>query len=182
MTELFSALIGAALINNLVLGQPVAADALRDARLRALGPAAATTVLLAAPTGWLVEQALRSLLLSHLFLLVCLASLAALAAAVVVAIKRLAPATSREGLWPLLVGNGLGAALLARSAVDFGDALLLGLGGGLGFWLVLRLFADLLARIERCDVPRALQGMPMTLIAAGLMGLAFLGFKGMGAA
>ena len=81
----------------------------------------------------------------------------------------------------MLLGNGLGAAVLARSLESSPAVLALGIGGGLGFWLVLQLMRDLLERIEQCDVPAALRGAPLLLIAAGLMSLALLGFNGLGA-
>lgn len=182
MSDFLFALIGAALVSNLILGLPLAADALRHARLQALGPAGALLILLAAPAAWLLQQALQAAHLAYLYLLIGLPLLAALSGLSLGLLARLRPALAQPGLWPLLIGNGLGATLLARSLDGFTAALALGIGGGLGFWLVLQLMGDLLERIEQCDVPVALRGTPILLIAAGLMSLAFLGFSGMGAA
>ena len=90
--------------------------------------------------------------------------------------------------WPvlalalLLLGNGLGAMVLTATLDDFASSMALGIGGGLGFWLVLQLMSDMIERTERCDVPTAFRGAPILLVVAGLMGLAFLGFGGLGAA
>jgi electron transport complex protein RnfA len=116
-----------------------------------------------------------------LHLLLCVPLLAALVGLVLSLLARWRPGLAQPQLWPLLLGNGLGAAVLARSLESFPAALALGIGGGLGFWLVLQLMSDLLERIEQCDVPTALRGAPLLLIAAGLMSLAFLGFNGLGA-
>jgi electron transport complex protein RnfA len=182
MTELLFALIGAALVNNLILTLPVAADSLRHARVQALGPAGALLILLAAPLAWLLNKLLQPGLgyLSLLLLLPLLAGLAWLSLAL---LARLRPSLLQPaGLWPLLLGNGagLGVMLISKPLETFPLALVLGLGGGLGFWLVLQLFADLLERVEQCDVPASFKGTPMLLICAGLMGLAFLGFNGLG--
>ncbi|WJN57863.1 Rnf-Nqr domain containing protein [Pseudomonas sp. SO81] len=181
MTDFLFALIGAALVSNLILGLPLAADALRHARAQALGLAGAVLILLTAPTAWLLQQILLAVDLVYLYLLIGVPLLAALSWLSLVLLQRLRPALDQSGLWPLLIGNGLGAMLLARSLDGFTAALALGIGGGLGFWLVLQLMSDLLERIEQCDVPVAFRGTPILLIAAGLMSLAFLGFNGMGA-
>ncbi|MDP3814050.1 Rnf-Nqr domain containing protein [Pseudomonas sp.] len=184
MTELLFALIGAALVNNLILTLPVAADSLRHARVQALGPAGALLILLAAPLAWLLHKLLQPGL-GYLSLLLFVPLLAALAWLSLALLARLRPSLAQPaGLWPLLLGNGagLGVMLASKPLESFPLALALGLGGGLGFWMVLQLFADLLERIEQCDVPTAFRGTPMLLICAGLMGLAFLGFNGLGAA
>ena len=59
--------------------------------------------------------------------------------------------------------------------------------GGWGFRLIKLLaarnwlFDDLLQQVDEAKVPAVFRGTPMLLICAGLMGLAFLGFNGMGA-
>ncbi|MCL1823680.1 MAG: RnfABCDGE type electron transport complex subunit A [Oscillospiraceae bacterium] len=50
---------------------------------------------------------------------------------------------------------------------------------GLGFLLVLLIFSGVRTRMERCDIPDALRGMPITLIAASIVSLSFIGFGGM---
>ena len=50
---------------------------------------------------------------------------------------------------------------------------------GLGFWLVLSLFSDLRQRTLNNDVPLPFRGLPIELISAGLMAVAFLGFTGL---
>lgn len=182
MTDFLFALIGAALVSNLILGLPLAADVLRHARVQALGLAGALLILLSAPSAWLLQRTLQAIDLIYLYLLLGLPLLAALSWLSLALLARLRPALTQPGLWPLLLGNGLGAMLLARTLESFAGALALGIGGGLGFWLVLQLLSDLLERIEQCDVPAALRGTPLLLIAAGLMSLAFLGFNGLGAA
>ncbi|MCY1465510.1 Electron transport complex subunit RsxA [compost metagenome] len=55
----------------------------------------------------------------------------------------------------------------------------LSLGAGLGFWLVLSLFTDLRERTADNDVPLPFRGLPIDLIGAGLIAVAFLGFSGL---
>ena len=54
-----------------------------------------------------------------------------------------------------------------------------GFGAGVGFTLAIVLFAGIRERLEIADLPEAFRGFPITLIAAGLMSIAFLGFTGL---
>ena len=61
---------------------------------------------------------------------------------------------------------------------NFGQSMMRSLGGGLGFMLAMVMFAGVRERLESCDVPKFLQGLPITLIAASLTSVSFLGFSG----
>lgn len=52
------------------------------------------------------------------------------------------------------------------------------LGAGLGFMLAMVMFAGVRGRLEANDIPKSLRGLPITLIAASLVSLSFLGFSG----
>ncbi len=64
---------------------------------------------------------------------------------------------------------------------NFGLSLLNALSAGIGFMLALVIFAGVRTRIETSDIPEFLKGLPITLIAASIVALSFLGFAGMGA-
>lgn len=182
MSELLSALIGAVLVNHLLLGLPAGADTLRRARIQVLGPASALLIALAAPLTWLLYRLLPSGL-SYLSLMLLLHLIAALAWLSLRLLAQLRPSLAQtSGLWPLLLinGAGLGVMLISQALESLYLVLAVGLAAGLGFWLILQLFADLLERIEQCDVPTPFRGTPMLLICAGLMSLAFLGCNGLG--
>ena len=51
-------------------------------------------------------------------------------------------------------------------------------GGGLGFMMAMLIFSGVRGRLERCKVPKAFEGMPITLVAASIVSLSFLGFGG----
>ncbi|CAN1497065.1 RnfA Predicted NADH,ubiquinone oxidoreductase, subunit RnfA [Methylophilaceae bacterium] len=83
---------------------------------------------------------------------------------------------------PLITTNCavLGIPLLnAQASHSFIESLFFGLGGALGFSLVLILFASMRERLEAADVPMALKGSAIAMITAALMSLAFMGFAGL---
>jgi len=186
MTELLLALISTALINNLVLHTPLGVDPLLGAerhQVHALGIATTCLMLIVGMLGYalyhwlLVPLALTSL---HLFVFLPLSVL------LITPLLKLLPkafaALSFDGLWPLLLGNAgvLGLALInVREDKGFLHATALSIGAGLGFWLVLSLFSDLRKRTLDNDVPLPFRGLPIDLIGAGLIAVAFLGFSGL---
>lgn len=83
---------------------------------------------------------------------------------------------------PLITTNcaimGL-ALLIALKNYDFIEAVVFGVGSGLGFTLAIVLMAAIREQLELADVPKPLRGAGIALIIAGIMALAFLGFSGM---
>lgn len=83
---------------------------------------------------------------------------------------------------PLITTNCavLGIPLLnAQASHSFVESLFFGLGGALGFSLVLILFASMRERLEAADIPVVLKGSAIAMITAALMSLAFMGFAGL---
>ncbi len=58
-------------------------------------------------------------------------------------------------------------------------ALVLALGGGLGFTIAIVLMASIREELDLCDVPKPLKGAGIALIVAGILAMAFMGFTGM---
>ena len=61
---------------------------------------------------------------------------------------------------------------------NFGDALCSAIGAGIGFLFAMVLFAGVRSRIENSPAPKSFKGLPITLIAAAIVALAFYGFAG----
>ncbi len=55
-----------------------------------------------------------------------------------------------------------------------------GIFGGVGFTIAIILMAGIREKLENAEIPKALRGFPITLMAAGLMAIAFMGFSGLG--
>ena len=83
---------------------------------------------------------------------------------------------------PLITTNCavLGVALLnVQEGNNFIRSALYGLGGAIGFSMVMILFASIRERIEVADVPLSFRGAPISLLTAGFMAVGFMGFSGM---
>ena len=126
---------------------------------------------------------LAPLKLEFLQTIVFILVIAALVQFVEIILKRFIPALYKSlGVYlPLITTNCavLGVALNNISdGYNFLESMFSSLGVGLGFLLAMVLFAGVRSRIENCPAPKAMQGLPVTLIAASIVSLAFFGFAG----
>lgn len=83
---------------------------------------------------------------------------------------------------PLITTNCavLGVTILnIDEGYNFVESMVNSFGSGLGFMLAMVLFAGVRGRIENSDIPKSLQGLPITLISASLVAVSFLGFHGL---
>ncbi len=83
---------------------------------------------------------------------------------------------------PLITTNCavLGIALVnVQEGYNLVETMVNGFGAGVGFTLTIILFAGIRERLELADIPESFKGFPITLISAGLMSIAFLGFSGL---
>lgn len=187
MTDIILTLLSAALINNVVLQVPLGVDSALQPpsrqRVHMLGLATTTLMLISTLlSDVLYRYLLLPFELSGLRLFVFLPASVLLIRPVLVMLQRLLPNRSFDGLWPLLLCNAgiLGLPLLhSETLPNPGLSAVMSLGAGLGFWLALSLFSDLRERINPLAVPAAFRGLPIDLISAGLMALAFFGFNGL---
>ena len=109
--------------------------------------------------------------------------IAALVQFVEIVLKRFIPALHKSlGVYlPLITTNCAVLGVAINNITDgynFLESMFSSLGVGLGFLLAMVLFAGVRSRIENCPAPRAMQGLPITLIAASIVSLAFSGFSG----
>lgn len=82
---------------------------------------------------------------------------------------------------PLITTNCavLGVVLLnVESGYNFAESMFNSIGAGLGFMLAMVMFSGIRERMEANDIPKFMQGLPITLVAASLTSVSFLGFTG----
>ena len=98
--------------------------------------------------------------------------------------KFIKPIYNALGIYlPLITTNCavLGITMLnITDGLSFGLSLVNALSAGLGFMLAMILFAGVRSKLDTADIPEFLKGLPITLIAAALVALSFLGFAGIG--
>ena len=121
--------------------------------------------------------------LEYLQTIVFILVIAALVQLVEIVLKKFIPALYNAlGIYlPLITTNCavLGVVLLnIENGYTFAQSIMSSLGAGLGFMLAMVMFAGVRERLESCDIPQFLQGLPITLVAASLVSVSFLGFSG----
>jgi len=99
-------------------------------------------------------------------------------------IKKQAPALyNMWGIYLLLIATNcivLSVPLLnVESSFGFLKSLVFAIGSGAGFALAIVLMASLREKLRLADVPKALDGLGIAFVLAGMLALAFLGFSGM---
>jgi len=150
-----------------------------------MGGAVVFVMTIASAVTWLVyNMLLIKFGLGYLQIIAFILVIAALVQFVETVLKKLAPPLYKAlGIYlPLITTNCavLGVALLnVQKEYDFFKALLYGFCAGVGFTLVLILFSGVREKMEHCDIPEALKGVPISLIAAALVSVAFFGFQGL---
>lgn len=121
--------------------------------------------------------------LEYLQTIVFILVIAALVQMVEIVLKKYIPSLySSLGIYlPLITTNCavLGVVTLnIDNGYNFVESMVCALGGGVGFLVAMVMFAGVRSRLESCDIPKFLKGLPITLVAASLVSLSFLGFAG----
>ncbi len=187
--DLVSLLIGAILINNFVLHYflgicPFLGVSKKIDAAMSMGLAVTFVMTITAVVSWLVNH--RILIpygLDYLQIVAFILVIASLVQLVEMFIRKTSPPLYQAmGIYlPLITTNCaiMGLALLAAlKNYDFVEAVVFGVGSGLGFTLAIVLMAAIREQLDLADVPEPLRGAGIALIVAGIMALAFLGFSG----
>ena len=121
--------------------------------------------------------------LGYLQTIVFILVIAALVQLVEIVLKRYIPSLHKSlGVYlPLITTNCavLGVTILnIDEGYTFLEAMVNSLGSGLGFFLAMVMFSGVRSKLEGADIPKAFQGLPITLVAASITSLSFMGFGG----
>ena len=189
MAELAFILVGALLVNNFVLAQflglcPFIGASGQYDTAAAMGLATAFVLTLAAMISWaLYHFALVPLGLEYLRIIAFIVVIAGTVQLTELYLSATSPLLHQVlGIYlPLITSNCavLGVTLLAlQQSLTFGETIVFAIGAALGFSLVMVLFSAIRERLDHARVPAAFSGAPITLITAGILSLAFMGFAG----
>ncbi len=184
---LVAIVIGAIFVNNVVLSQFLGVCPFLGVSSKvetSLGMGMAVTFVMALST--VVTWALQTFVLApfgieYMQTIVFILVIAALVQMVEIVLKKVSPALYQAlGIFlPLITTNCavLGVAIIAvQKDFDLLTGVVYSTATALGFALALVLFAGIRERLDMEDVPSALRGVPIALITAGLLAMAFMGF------
>lgn len=186
----FTIIIGAIFVNNIVLSKflgicPFLGVSSRVETSIGMGAAVTFVMAITALVVWpLQEYVLQPFGIEYMQTIVFILVIAALVQMVEIILKKVSPTLYQAlGIFlPLITTNCavMGVAILVqREEYDLLTSVLYGLASSIGFTLALLLMAGIRERLDTCRLPKAMAGTPIALIMAGLMSLAFMGFKGM---
>ena len=149
-----------------------------------MGMAVTFVMALASAACYLVNWLLVELNLQYMQTVAFILVIASIVQFVEMFLKKAVPALYKAlGVFlPLITTNCavLGVVLVnVQEGYDFLQSVINGAAGGLGFTLAIVLFASIRERVDKTDCPQAFKGFPITLISAGLLALAFMGFSGL---
>ena len=190
MNEYLLILVSTILVNNFVLVKFLGLCPFMGVSKKmdtAIGMGFATTFVLtlASITSYLINTYLLiPLELEYLRTIAFIVTIAAVVGFTELVVNKTSPVMHQSlGIFlPLITTNCavLGVALLNVGASNsFLQSAVYGFGAAVGFSFVLVLFSGIRERIESSDVPKIFQGVPIALITAGLMSMAFMGFIGL---
>ena len=190
LNSIFVILIGTILVNNYVFAPflgicPFLGVSSKVETSVGMSIAVTFVVVFASAITWVLQRFILDVLsLEYLQTIVFILVIASLVHFVEMVIKKMSPAlyTAMGVYLPLITTNCvvLGVTVLnIQNDYGFIETLFSGLGASIGFGLALVLIAALRERLELVDLPKALQGVPIALISAGLMAMAFGGFAGL---
>ena len=189
MKELILVLISAALVNNVVLSQflglcPFLGVSKKTKTAASMGAAVIFVIMIASAVTYGIQYGiLEPLGMGYMQTIVFILVIASLVQLVEMLLKKMSPALySALGVYlPLITTNCavLGVAITnIQNGSNFAESMMNSLGTSVGFLISIVIMAGIRERIEGNNIPKPFQGMPIVLITAGLMAIAFCGFAG----
>ena len=186
----FAIIIGAIFVNNVVLAQflgicPFLGVSSKVETSLGMGAAVTFVMALSAVVTWLIQTyILVPLGIEYMQTIVFILVIAALVQMVEIVLKKVSPSLYQAlGIFlPLITTNCavLGVAIaMIQKEFSLLQGVVFNVATALGFALALVIFAGLRERIEFEEAPKAFQGVPIALITASILAMAFMGFSGL---
>ena len=190
MPAYLTILLGIILVNNYVLAQflgicPFLGVSKKLDSAVGMGAAVIFVMVLATAVTWPIMQVLNDLNIAYLQTIVFILIIAALVQFVEMALKKFIPALHKSlGVYLPLITTNCAVLGVCISNIDQGynflQSLVNSFGAGVGFLLAMVIFSGMRTKLEgNTDIPASFQGVPITMTAAALLSLAFMGFGGL---
>jgi electron transport complex protein RnfA len=180
--------IGAILVNNIILVQflgicPFLGVSSKLKTSVGMGMAVMFVMTLATLATFLIQEYILGEALKFLRTVAFILVIASLVQMVEIILKKVSPVlyASLGVFLPLITTNCaiLGVALLVvQRDYSLVEGLIFSVSSAIGFTLAISIFAGIRERLETADIPKAFKGAPISLVTAGLLALAFMGFSG----
>lgn len=189
MKELIAIMMGVILVDNFVLAKflgicPFLGVSKKLDSAIGMGAAVTFVMVLATAVTWPVQiYLLNKNNIGYLQTVVFILVIASLVQLVEMVLKKYMPPLYKSlGVFlPLITTNCavLGVTIMnIDNEYTYVQSIFNSIGAGLGFLLAMVLFAGIRQKIETCDVPEVFKGVPIVLVAASLLSVAFMGFSG----
>ncbi len=188
LSTLFIGIISAALVNNVVLSRflglcPFLGVSKKTSTALGMGTAVIAVITLSSAITYVIDHLILRDRLVYLRTIIFILIIAALVQTVEIILKKKIPSLYKAlGVYlPLITTNCavLGVAIdSAQKNYSFAETMIYSVGTAVGFLIAIVLMSGIRERIENNDIPESFKGMPIVLVTAGLMAIAFFGFKG----
>ena len=186
----FAIIIGAIFVNNVVFAQflgicPFLGVSSKVDTSIGMGAAVTFVMALSSVVAWLIQEyILVPFGIEYMQTIVFILVIAALVQMVEIVLKKVSPSLYQAlGIFlPLITTNCavLGVAILMiQKEFDLLQSFVYAVSTAVGFALALVLFAGIRERLELDGVPAAMKGVPVALIVAAILAMAFMGFSGL---
>jgi electron transport complex protein RnfA len=182
-------LMSSVLVNNYVLSRflgicPFLGVSKKLNQAVGMGISVIFVMLMATAVTWPIQMfVLNKLGLEYAQNIVFILVIAALVQFIEIVLKKFIPSLHKSlGVYlPLITTNCAVLGVTINNILDgynFVESMVSSLGCGLGFLLAMVLFSGMRSRIEESNIPESFKGLPVTLVAASFISLAFFGFAG----
>ena len=183
------AILNAMLINNVTLSRfygicPFLGVSKKSSSALGMGVAVIFVIILASAICWPIYQLLSLAKIQFMDTITYILVIASIVQLIEMIIKKYSPSLYKSlGVYLPLITTNCAVLGVAQGntdqALNFADSMASAIGTGVGFALVIFIFSTIRYRLDSSDNPKAFKGIPIALITAALMAMAFLGFSGL---
>ena len=183
------AILNAMLINNVTLARfygicPFLGVSKKTSSALGMGAAVIFVIIVASAICWPIYQLLKLANIQFMDTITYILVIASIVQLIEMIIKKYSPSLYKSlGVYLPLITTNCAVLGVAQGntdqALNFADSMANAIGTGVGFALVIFVFSTIRYRLDAGDNPRAFKGIPIALITAALMAMAFLGFSGL---
>ena len=182
-------IINAMLINNVILSRfygicPFLGVSKKTSSALGMGLAVTFVIVLASAICWPIYELLKLAGIPFMDTITYILVIASIVQLIEMFVKKYSPSLYKSlGVYLPLITTNCAVLGVAQGntdqALNFGDSMANAIGTGLGFALVIFVFSTIRYRLDASNTPKAFKGIPIALVTAALMAMAFLGLSGL---